>query len=112
MIVRASEIYTVTALRHGLDQELVSSVGETVFKSLMEKMVVPHDLAYELDHVGTFAIRHKKFLGKHATLLSNNPDHPFVSTWRHVIDMVQDFRNTKAQFQSRRAEYDRAKKQG
>lgn len=106
MTLKVPDIYKQVARNNGLDQELVASVGDYVFKALMNKMISPDSLAYELDHVGTFAVRHKNFIKKYAKLPMGDP---FLSSWEVIPEMILNFRDTKELFKQRKEAYEKAK---
>jgi hypothetical protein len=112
MIVRLAEIYERAARKNKISPELVASIGEHVFKELMNKMYAPDSLAYELDHVGTFAVRHKNFIGKFAKFVRDHPDSSFLKNFEKIPQLILDYRKAKFDFKLKRREYDKAKQQG
>lgn len=108
-MIRSAEVYKRAADRAKLPHEIVSSVAETVFKELMERMQVPKHLAYELDHVGTFAIRHKNFLHKYDFKARYYADSPLVRDFAAVPQLIETFREKKEQDKKRKDEYKQGK---
>lgn len=104
-MIRSAEVYKRAAIRASLPHEVVSSVAEVVFKELMERMQVPKHLAYELDHVGTFAIRHKNFLNKYRYRVDKYSDDPLVRDFGAVPQLIESFREKKQQDKKRKDEY-------
>lgn len=104
-MIRPAETYRRAADRNKLSHEVVSSVAEVIFKELMERMQVPKHLAYELDHVGTFAIRHKNFLHKYKYRTKNHPDNALVSDFAAVPQLIETFREKKELDKKRKDEY-------
>lgn len=95
MIVKPAETYRRVAEKYGVAKELVISIADAVFSDLMEKMLVPKALAYELDHVGTFAIRHKNFVKKHGKQTEGSQ---FTKNWESVPQLIEDFRTKRDNF--------------
>lgn len=76
MIARGTEIYKRTAKEHSLDLEVVISIGKAVFTDLVDKLNHPTELAYELDHFGTFVFRQKPFLSTYDRFMKNVGERP------------------------------------
>lgn len=108
MIIRPAEIYKRASDKSGLSGELVTSVGETVFSRLLECMNDPKDLAYELDHVGTFILRHKSALRRIASARKFS-DQIFLDRYAHLEAMIEDFKTKKATFKQYKDEYKQKK---
>lgn len=105
MIIRPAEIYKRAAQRNKLSPELVVSIGEGVFKELMERLLAPKHLAYELDHVGTFGFRHKNFRKKLQKKQRFEPDGVFIQQYANMPELMETFLIAKEQAQRRKHEY-------
>lgn len=111
MIVRVAEIYERTARKNNINPEIVASIGGIVFKDLMDKMVSPGSLAYELDHVGTFAVRHKNFISKFGKFIRDHPESMFLKNFEKIPQLILDYRDVRDNFKQRKQEYEKAKQQ-
>lgn len=109
MIIRPAETYRRVSMKAKIDMDLVSSIGGAVFTELTNYMLKPRHLAYELDHVGTFAIRHRNFEGKWNIQLMKDPEGTFIKDWDKVPDLIGHFRVHKAEFEKHKDEYKQKK---
>lgn len=105
MIIRPAETYRRVSMKAKIDMDMVSSVGATVFTELFNFMLKPRHLAYELDHVGTFAIRHMNFDKKWNIEMIKKPEGEFIRDWNKVPQLIQDFRVKKVEFEKYKDEY-------
>lgn len=113
MIIKQIELYTRTAKANNLPPELISSVAEAVLGELVECVTDPKELAYELDHVGTFHLRHQFFLKKLARARRFNTEE-FLQKHTHLEGMIASFKAKKVAFRQMKDEYkkDKALQQG
>lgn len=108
MIIRAAEIYKRTAEKNELSIDLITSVGEAVFGELLCLMNDPKDLAYELDHIGTFVLRHKSAL-RRISSARYFKDETFIERYGHIEGMIEDFKQKKTAFKQSKDEYKQKK---
>lgn len=104
MIIRPAEIYKRASEKNSLDLDVVVSVGESVFGELLKLVNDPKDLAYELDHVGTFILRHKSFLTRLASARRFS-DQIFEDKYAHIEKMIEDYKTKKMSFKQFKYEY-------
>lgn len=57
-----NHIYKSVSIRSGKDYDLVKSVGDAVFKSLLYNIKHPSSLILKVKGIGSFYMRHKKLL--------------------------------------------------
>lgn len=105
MIIRPVETYRKVSIKAKIDMDMVSSIGASVFTELFNYMLKPRHLAYELDHVGTFAIRHKNFEQKWEAQLRKASEGQFIKDWEHIPELIRDFRTKKLEFEKYKDEY-------
>lgn len=105
MIIKPAETYKRVAAKYKLDRNLVASIGEAVFTELLDKMLAPDKLAYELDHVGTFAVRHQNFWRKHNRFSEHRPESDFLQRWSKVPDLIEDFKRKRDHYKGVKDEY-------
>lgn len=110
MKIRPAETYKRTANRNKLSLELVVSIGECVFRDLMERLQIPKHLGYELDHVGTFGFRHKNFHKKLQRKLKFEPEGQFIQEHTAIPKLIEQFKIAKDEAKQRKIEY-RAKEE-
>lgn len=111
LAVRPAEVYRRAAKKAGLDSDLMASVGEAVFTELVECMSAPKKLAYELDHVGTFAVRHKNFWVMKRRMDRRTPDRnkDFPNRWAAVPALIDEYQAKKQAFKQTKHEYNSRK---
>lgn len=109
MIIRPAETYRRVAEKHKLDRDLVVSIGEAVFTDLMEHMNSPSHLAYELDHVGTFGVRHSNFNKKLGWHSKTRPDSPFMQGWTRIPALIQEYKDKKEAFKTIKSKWNEKK---
>lgn len=61
MVTRVKHIYEKISKKRGIPIEVIESIGDIIFDTLLNYMEKPEDLAYELPKFGTFNVRFKKF---------------------------------------------------
>jgi len=60
MISKIDIVYNNVAIKYGLDEKLVKSVGTAVFSHLKEKMLSLDEGSYYLSHFGSFILKSQK----------------------------------------------------
>lgn len=97
LAVRPAEVYRRVARNRNLNPEIVSSIGEAVFSQLVDCMQAPKSLAYELDHLGTFAVRHKNLRENYRRLEYRKEEKrlDFHERWKHIQPLIDDFQAKK-----------------
>lgn len=114
LAIRPAEVYRRVAVKRGLDSEVVASIGAAVFMELVDGMQSPKVLAYELDHVGTFAIRHanyKRHIRKMVRPYPKNAE--FKERWKLVPTLIEDFKQKKQAVKQIKNEFkQKAREQG
>lgn len=113
MKIRPAELYRRTAERVNLESELVVSVGEVVFTELLECTQAPKKLAYELDHVGTFALRHRNFWNKHRRPGTAPYVLDFLNRFKDIPKLIEEFKEKKTLYKTVKREYkEKSREQG
>ena len=79
---------------------MVTSIGETVFNSLLEQLTSPVKIAYELPGFGVFELREKKFRETYRKMTNDTK-----KNWEPLLENLENFKNKRIEVRQKRKDY-------